>query len=59
MNYKHLLAESLSSELVFSDASNVAAGAYTVVVEENIVHHTWSKSESLMSSTWRELKAND
>lgn len=49
----------MPSVSVFSDASNVAVGAYTVVVEVKIVHHTWSKSESLMSSTWRELKAID
>lgn len=59
MNYKRLIAESLPSVLVFSDASNVAAGAYTVEVDEKIVHHTWSESESLMSSTWRELRAID
>lgn len=59
MNHKRLIAESLPSVLVFSDASNVAAGAYTVEVDEKIVHHTWSESESLMSSTWRELKAID
>lgn len=42
---------------MFSDASDIAAGAYTVEVNENFFHKTWSKQESVMSSTWRELKA--
>ena len=43
--------------MVFSDASNVAADAYTVEVDEKVVHFMWSRSQSLTSSTWRELKA--
>lgn len=42
---------------MFSDASDITAGAYTVEVNEKIFHKTWSKYESVMSSTWRELKA--
>ena len=57
MNQRRLIVDSLPSVLVFSDASNVAAGAYTVEVDEKVVHFMWSRSQSLMSSTWRELKA--
>ena len=57
MNQIRLIVDSLPSVLVVSDASNVAAGAYTVEVDEKVVHFMWSRSQSLMSSTWRELKA--
>ena len=42
--------------LSFSDASNVACGAYLVGTEE-VSHRMWSSSEAEKSSTWRELKA--
>ena len=42
--------------LSFSDASNVACGAYLVGTEE-VSHRMWSSSEVEKSSTWRELKA--
>ena len=42
--------------LSFSDASNVACGAYLVGTEE-VSHRMWSSSEEEKSSTWRELKA--
>ena len=42
--------------LRFSDASNVACGAYLVGTEE-VSHRMWSSSEAEKSSTWRELKA--
>lgn len=42
--------------LSFSDASNLACGAYLVGTEE-VPHRMWSSSETLKSSTWRELKA--
>ena len=57
MNQRRLMTDFLPSVLVFSDASNVAAGAYTVEIDDKVVHQMWSKSQSLMSSTWRELKA--
>ena len=40
----------------FSDASNVACGAYLVGTEE-VSHRIWSSSEAEKSSTWRALKA--
>ena len=57
MNHRRLIQGNLPFTLVFSDASNVAAGAYTVEMNDKIFHHMWSDSESQMSSTWRELKA--
>ena len=39
----------------FSDASNVASGAYLVGTEE-VSHRMWNSSESEKSSTRRELK---
>lgn len=54
---KSLVKYSLPHVLVYSDASNIAAGAYSVGVDENIFHRMWSSDEVLMSSTWRELKA--
>ena len=42
--------------LSFSDASNVACGAYLVGTEE-VSHRMWSSSEAEKSSTSRELKA--
>lgn len=56
ISYKLLIVESLHFVLVFSDASSVGAGSYAIV-NKKIVHHIWSKSESFMSSTWREIKA--
>ncbi|CAC5424555.1 unnamed protein product [Mytilus coruscus] len=43
--------------LVYSDASNVAAGAYSKDIDSNIFHQMWDLQESLKSSTWRELQA--
>ena len=43
--------------VVFSDASDVAAGAFTVEICNKVFHRMWEKHEAKMSSTWRELKA--
>jgi len=48
---------SKSSVIVYSDASDTAAGACTVEVENKIFHRMWNSQEVLESSTWRELKA--
>ena len=50
---------SKSSVVIYSDASNVAAGAYTVQVESKLFHKMWFVNERAESSTWRELKAID
>ena len=57
LNSKCLGHYSKSSVIVYSDASNIAAGAYTVELERKIFHKMWTNSEIQESSTWRELKA--
>ena len=40
----------------YSDASNVACGAFVVGTNE-VSHRMWTAGEAAKSSTWRELKA--
>jgi hypothetical protein len=42
--------------LIYSDASNIGAAAYSVELENKVFHKMWELSETLESSTWRELK---
>ena len=57
INYRNLGHYSKSSVVIYSDASNIAAGAYTVELENKIFHKMWTCSETVQSSTCRELKA--
>lgn len=57
INFKKMGTYSKSSVIVYSDASDTAAGACTVEVENKIFHRMWKSQEALESSTWRELKA--
>lgn len=57
INCKKLGTYSKSSVLVYSDASDFAAGAYAVELDEKVFHKMWTVHEMLESSTWRELKA--
>lgn len=43
--------------VVFSDASNSAAGAFSVSFRNSIFHAFWSELDAQKSSTYRELKA--
>ena len=43
--------------LVFSDASDLACGAYSVEVDDKVFHKMWNDCERVKSSTWRELRA--
>lgn len=45
-----------SHVLVYSDASYIAA-ADSVELNENVFHKGWTENKTVMSSTWRELKA--
>lgn len=45
------------STIVYSDASAVGAGAFTVGVDEKCFHQMWNENEMSKSSTWREMKA--
>ena len=57
INCRKLGIYSKSSVIVYSDASNIAAGACTVEVENKIFHKMWTSHEYVQSCTWRELKA--
>ena len=57
LNSKQLGSYTKASVIIYSDASNVAAGAYSVELENKLFHRMWEKSEISESSTWRELKA--
>ncbi|CAC5421896.1 unnamed protein product [Mytilus coruscus] len=57
LNEKCLLNDSLPRIIVYSDASNVALGAYTVESNEKIFHCILNENEKKLSSTWRELRA--
>ena len=57
LNCRRSSVYSKSSVIVYSDASNYAAGAYSVELENKIFHKMWTAFESNRSSTWRELKA--
>ncbi|VDI75750.1 Hypothetical predicted protein [Mytilus galloprovincialis] len=57
LDQKKFVNDTLPNIVVYSDASNVAAGAFTVEVNEKVFHSTWSEYEKNMSSTWRELRA--
>ena len=59
LNSRQLGVYSKSSVVIYSDASNVAAGAYTVEVESKLFRKMWFANEREESSTWRELKAID
>ena len=56
-NIKMLRHTKKKSVLVYSDASNIASGAYTLEMNSKVFHLMWKDSEKVMSSTWRELKA--
>ncbi|CAC5409729.1 unnamed protein product [Mytilus coruscus] len=57
LNIKHLAGYSFPHVHVYFDASNKAAGAYSIDIDSNIFHQMWTLQESLKSSTWRELQA--
>ena len=56
LNSRNIVPYQAPFLLSFSDASNMACGAYLVGTEE-VSHRMWSSSEAEKSSTWRELKA--
>ena len=45
LNSRHLAAYSYSSIVIFSDASERAAGAFTVEVYTKIFHKMWSETK--------------
>ena len=57
LNLKRLCTRDSPNTLVYPDASDVAAAAFTLGGDEMIFHRMWARNEAIMSSTWRELKA--
>ncbi|CAC5400374.1 unnamed protein product [Mytilus coruscus] len=45
LNQKNFVNDTLPNIVVYSDASNVAAGAFTVELNEKVFHSTWSEYE--------------
>lgn len=56
-NKKKLCSVFEKDIVVYSDASNVAAGSYTIDVNQEVFHLMWKEHEAKKSSTWRELRA--
>ena len=57
VNRKVLASYCPSSFIMYSDASNLACGAYCVEVQNKVFYRMWNEIEVNQSSTWRELKA--
>lgn len=57
LNRKYLAGYSCSSVVIYSDASDIAAGACTVELKSKNFHKMWNSVEKVQSSTWREMKA--
>ncbi|CAC5368319.1 unnamed protein product [Mytilus coruscus] len=58
LNFKHLSEYKIPSVIMYSDASNFAAGAYSACQLDNTVFHKmWTDMEKKQNSTWGELKA--
>lgn len=57
MNKRFLLDSVLPEIIVFSDASNTAAAAYSVHFTNSVFQAFWSNKDSCKSSTFREIKA--
>ena len=55
LKVKPLKDVTVTSRIVYSDASSVACGGYTVGVRDSVVHRAWTLEESKKSSAWREL----
>ena len=51
------MASSRSQLVCYSDASSIAAGAYSVNFKDHICHAFWSDDDANKSSTFREIKA--
>ena len=58
MGVRPLINVSETSRVVYSDASSLACGGYTVGVGNSVCHKSWSDQERVKSSTWRELRCS-
>ena len=50
---KKIVSYRPSSVVMYSDASNIACGAYSVEIESKVFHKMFKDFESIQSSTWR------
>ena len=57
INNRHCFAYTCPSSFVYSDASAKGCGSVIGFNNEYVCHRMWTDSESLQSSTWRELRA--
>ena len=57
INNRHCFAYTCPSSFVYSDASATGCGSVIGFNNEYVCHRMWTDSESLQSSTWRELCA--
>jgi hypothetical protein len=57
VNCKKLVSYRPSSVVMYSDASNIACGAYSVEIESKVFHKMFNDFESIQTSTWREMRA--
>jgi hypothetical protein len=57
INFRLLTNYSPPTVILYSYASNLACGAYSVEDMNNIFHKMRSENEKIKSSTWREMKA--
>ena len=56
-NSQPIWLKSGATRIVYSDASDCGYGGYSVEIDPEVAHGSWSKEEAILSSTWRELKA--
>ena len=57
LNSRYFVRSLEYTRVVYSDASDIGAGGYSVQYNDKVSHLFWSDSEKTMSSTWRELRA--
>ena len=57
LNYSKLIKYQKTHKIVYSNASQVALGAYVLSCGNIVSHKNWSSVERQKSSTWRELSA--
>ena len=56
-NVRYMSGYTPTETLIYSDASNIAAGAYVVNCKDSVFRSAWSTDEKVKCSTFRELRA--
>ena len=57
INGKEIWHSPSALRVVYSDASDMGYGGFTVEHSCHVAHGSWSEEETTQSSTWRELRA--